>query len=261
MKIPTLLLAGLLVACNAHAQNEVARVNGVAIPQHRMDLFIKSLTAQGRPDSPELRNAVKQELIDRELLAQEAIRRGYGKKPEITAQIDLERQNVLVRALLNESINTNAVSEDAVRKEYERLKVQLGSREYKARHILVDKEDEAKDIISQIKGGGSFEKLAADRSKDQGSKVRGGELEWSAPTAYVKPFGDALTRLKKGQMTDAPVQSQFGWHVIRLDDERALNVPPYDQVKPNLQKQMQQQQQKLAYEKILTELRGKAKIE
>lgn len=261
MKAWTLLLAGLLTAFAAHAQNGVARVNGVAIPQQRMDLFMKDLTAQGRPDTPELRNAIRQEMIDRELLSQEATRRGFGKKPEIAAQLDLARQNVLVRALLNETFHSAPVGEDAIKKEYERIKGQLGSREYKARHILVDKEDEAKDIISQIKGGGSFEKLAADRSKDQGSKVRGGELDWSAPTTYVKPFGEALTRLKKGQMTETPVQSQFGWHVIRLDDERALKVPPYDQVKANLQQQLQQQQQKLAYEKIISELRAKAKIE
>ena len=261
MKSCTLFLAGLLLATAAHAQNGVARVNGVAIPQQRMDLFMKDLTAQGRPDTPELRNAVRQELIDRELLSQEATRRGFAKKAEIAAQLDLARQSVLVRALLNETLHSGTVGEDAIKKEYERIKGSLGSREYKARHILVDKEDEAKDIISQIKGGGSFEKLATDRSKDQGSKVRGGELDWSAPTAYVKPFGEALTRLKKGQMTETPVQSQFGWHVIRLDDERALKVPAYDQVKDTLQKQVQQQQQKLAYEKIISELRAKAKIE
>jgi peptidyl-prolyl cis-trans isomerase C len=261
MKARTLLLAGLLMASTAHAQDGIAKVNGVTIPQQRLDLFMKDLSAQGRPDSPELRNAVRQELIDRELLSQEANRRGFAKRPEVAAQLDLARQNVLVRAFLNDSLHSAPVSEDVIRKEYERIKGQMGSREYKARHILVDKEDEAKDIISQIKGGGSFEKIAGDRSKDQGSKVRGGELDWSAATGYVKPFGDALTRLKKGQMTETPVQSQFGWHVIRLDDERALKVPPYDQVKGNLQQQMQQQQQKQAYEKIITELRAKAKIE
>jgi peptidyl-prolyl cis-trans isomerase C len=261
MKSCILFLAGLLMATAAHAQNGVAKVNGVTIPQQRMDLFLKDLSSQGRPDSPELRNAVRQELIDRELLSQEATRRGLHKNPEVAAQIELARQGVLVRAVLSEAIRSAPVSEDAIKKEYERIKGQLGSREYKARHILVDKEDEAKDIISQIKGGGSFEKLAADRSKDQGTKVRGGELDWSAPSGYVKPFGDALTRLKKGQMTETPVQTNFGWHVIRLDDERALKVPPYDQVKPNLQQQMQQQQQKLSYEKIITDLRAKAKIE
>lgn len=261
MKSVTLFLAGLLMASAAHAQNGVARVNGIAIPQLRLDLFMKDLSTQGRPDSPELRSAVRQELIDRELLSQEATRRGLHKNPEVATQIDLARQSVLVRAVLSEVVRTTPVSEDAIKKEYERIKGQLGAREYKARHILVDKEDEAKDIISQIKGGGSFEKLATDRSKDEGTKVRGGELDWGPATQYVKPFGDALTRLKKGQVTDAPVQTNFGWHVIRLDDERALKVPPYDQVKSNLQQQMQQQQQKLAYEKTVTDLRAKARIE
>lgn len=249
-----LTLAGLLATGAANAQ---IKVNGTTIPQQRVDFFVKNLTAQGRPDSPELREAVKQELINRELMTQEALRRGLEKQTDVAAQIELARQDVLSRAYLQEVVGKSAVSEDAMKKEYERIRGQLGAREYKARHILVEKEDEAKDIIAQIKKGGSFEKLASEKSKDPGSKVKGGELDWAVPTNYVKPFGDALTRLKKGQMTDTPVQSNFGWHVIRLDDERALKVPTYDEVKPNLQQNLQRQ----AQEKALNDLRAKAKIE
>ena len=257
-----LMLAALVAADVAHAQNTPARVNGVTIPQQRVEFFVKNLVAQGRPDSPELRSRVREELINRELMSQEATRRGLDKTPEVVMQVDLSRQDILASSLMREVMRGAAtVNEDAVKKEYERLKVQLGTREFRARHILVDKEDEAKEIIAQIKKGASFEKLAAERSKDPGSKVRGGDLDWSPAGQYVKPFGDALNRLKKGQMTDAPVQTNFGWHVIRLEDERPAKVPNYDQVKGNLQQQMQQQAQKQVYEKTIADLRAKAKIE
>jgi peptidyl-prolyl cis-trans isomerase C len=254
---PSLLAVAMIGLLAAGAANAQIKVNGTTIPQQRVDFFVKNLTAQGRPDSPELRDAVKQELINRELMTQEAVRRGLDKQGEIAIQIDLARQDVLSRAYLQEVAGKSPASEDAMKKEYERIRGQLGTREYKARHILVEKEDEAKDIIAQVKKGASFEKLAAEKSKDPGSKVKGGELDWAVPSNYVKPFGDALTKLKKGQMTDAPVQSNFGWHVIRLDDERSLKVPTYDEVKPNLQQNMQRQ----AQEKALTDLRAKAKIE
>lgn len=259
--LSALLLALLAGGTIAHAQDAPIRVNGVTIPQQRVDFFVKNLVAQGRPDSPELRNAVRQELIDRELLAQEAARRGIAKKPEVVNEIDVSKQGVLIRALVQDAAKAAAITDEALHKEYERIKSQLGTREYKARHILVEKEDEAKEIIAQIKKGGSFEKIAADKSKDPGSKVRGGDLDWSGPDSYVKPFGDALSKLKKGQMTDTPVQTQFGWHIIRLDDERARKIPAFEEVKSNLQQQMAQQQQKQTFEKLITELRAKAKIE
>ena len=251
------LVASLIVVASAHGQGNVATVNGVAIPQQRMDFFMRNLTAQGRPDSPELRNLVKEELINRELMTQEAVRRGLHKKPEVASQLDLTRQDVLSRAFMQEAARVATVNEDAMKKEYERIKGQLGTKEYKPRHILVKTEDEAKEIIAQIKQGASFEKIAAEKSLDPGNKGRGGELDWSVPGSYVKPFGDALVKLKKGQMTDAPVQSNFGWHVVRLDDERSLKVPSYEEVKPNLQQQLQRQ----AGEKTLADLRAKAKIE
>ncbi len=250
--------AGLLAAGAAQAQ---VKVNGTTISQQRVDFFVKNLVSQGRPDTPELRNMVREELINRELLSQEARRRGLDKNPEVSMQMDLARQDILASSLMRDLMRGAEVNEDAVKKEYERLKGQLGSREYKARHILVEKEDEARDIIAQIRKGASFEKLAAEKSRDEGTKVRGGELDWSPAAQYVKPFGDALARLKKGQMTETPVQSNFGWHVIRLEDERAIKVPPYDQVKGNIQQQLQQQSQKQVYEKTLADLRAKAKIE
>jgi peptidyl-prolyl cis-trans isomerase C len=256
-----LVVAGVALAAGALAQNSLTKVNGKTIPQERVDFFVRNVVAQGRPDSPELRAMVREELINRELLAQEAARRGIDKNPEVAIQLDMARQEILMTSLMRDVLKGSTISEEMVKKEYERLKGQLGGREYKARHILVQKEDEARDIIAQIKKGASFEKLAAEKSMDPGSKARGGELDWSTPASYVKPFGDALAKLKKGQMTETPVQSNFGWHVIRLDDERATKVPPYDQVKQNLQQQLTQQAQKQVYDKTLSDLRAKAKIE
>src|ERR1043166_5628656 len=234
-----------------------AKVNGVVIPQSRIDLLMKARVAQGQPDSPEMRKAILDELISREILAQEATKKGLDKNSEIATQIDLSRQGILAGAFVQDYFKANPVSEDAMKGEYDKAKAQWGSKEYKAHHILVKTENEAKDIIAQIKKGAKFEKLASEKSEDTGSKARGGELEWTTPATYVKPFSEALVKLKKGETTQTPVQSQFGWHIIRLDDERALKAPPFDEVKPRVQEQMQQQ----ALHKLVADLRAKAKIE
>src|SRR5262245_5713990 len=228
-------------ALAAHTEAQSVKVNGKEISAARIDAVVKAQIAQGRPDSPELRKTVRDELINREILAQEAQKKGIDKQPDVAAQLDFTRQEVLFNAYLRDYLKANPITEDAMKKEFERVKGQLPSKEYKAHHILVDKEDEAKQLIAKIKKGANFEKTASENSKDQGSKVKGGELDWSPAERYVKPFGDALGKLKKGQMTDAPVQSQFGWHIIRLDEERSTKVPGYDEVKPQLQQMMQSQ--------------------
>jgi len=252
------LAAGLTLAAAAHSQTgALAKVNGVTIPQSRADILIKEMTSQGRPDTPEMRDAIKQELINREIVAQEAVKKGLDKRPEIVTQINLQRQAVLINAYLQDYIKAHPVSDDEVKKEYERVKSSAGGREYKVRHILVETEDEAKQIIAQLNKGASFEKLAGEKSKDQGSKDRGGDLDWATPARYVPAFGQAITKLKKGQLTDAPVQTQFGWHVIRVDDERPSKFPAYDEVKPQIEQQLRQQ----TVNKAFTDLRAKAKIE
>jgi peptidyl-prolyl cis-trans isomerase C len=204
-----------------------------------------------------MREALKQQMINRELMTQEAVRRGLDKGAETAARLTFSRQDVLSTAFIQEALKKTPVTDEAVRKEYERIKAQLGAREYKARHILVAKEDEAKDVIAQLQKGGNFEKIAAERSNDPGSKTSGGDLGWAPPGRYVKPFADALLKLKKGQTTDAPVQTQFGWHVIRVEDERASRIPSFDEAKPQLQQMLQGQ----AVEKAVADLRAKAKIE
>jgi peptidyl-prolyl cis-trans isomerase C len=243
--MPTVLAVALLLGGHAHAQ--VARVNGIAIPQAYMDVIVQAQTARGQPDSPELRNGIKDTLINQEVLAQEALRRGLDKNPNVAAQIALQRQEILVNAFVQDYIKSNPVSDEAVRKEYERQKAAVGNREYKARHILVEKEEEAKEAIAQIRKGVPFEKVAGERSRDQGTRVKGGELDWAIATNY----------LKKGQITDTPVQSPFGWHVIRLDDERPFKAPPFDDVKANMQRGLQQ----VMVQKYVMDLRAKAKVE
>ncbi len=249
------LACSAALACTAQAQG--VKVNGKEIPASRIEAVVKSQIAQGRPDTPDLRNNIREELINREIVAQEALKKGIDKQSDVAAQIDFTRQEILFNAYLRNHVRANPISEDVLKKEYERLKPQLPAKEYRAHHILVEKEDDAKGLIAQIKKGGNFEKLATAMSKDQGSKVKGGDLDWAPAERYVKPFGDALARLKKGQVTDTPVQTQFGWHVIRLDDERSTKIPSFEEARPELQQLMQRQ----LVQKVVAELRAKAKIE
>lgn len=247
-----LAVTAALAAPAALAQ--VAKVNGVTIPQSRSDALAREATAQGRADNPELRNMIKQELISREVMAQEAVRLGLNKNPEVSTQLDLNRQAVLSRAYVNDIVKRNPPTEEALRKAYEQNKDQPAASEYKARHILVGTEAEAKTLITQINGGADFAKLAAEKSRDEGSKGQGGELNWSPVNSYVRPFAEAMVQLKKGEMTAAPVQSQFGWHIIRLDDKRGLS---YEVLKPQLQQFVQQE----SVQKAIADLRAKAKVE
>ncbi|MBC7944449.1 MAG: peptidylprolyl isomerase [Burkholderiales bacterium] len=235
----------------------IATVNGVAIPQSKLELMVKARAAQGQPDTPELRESLKDELITREIIAQAAKEKGLDNNPEIAAQFDLLRQSILINAYLEDYAKTHPVNDETMRQEYEKVKTVQGDvKEYKARHILVENEKEAKDIVAQLKKGGSFEKLAKEKSKDPGSKAKGGDLDWSTTGNYVGPFGDALKGLKKGEYTQTPVQTQFGYHVIKLEDERPYKFPEFEEVKPQLQQGMQQQQR----EKAINELKAKAKI-
>ena len=232
-------------------------VNGVAIPQSRIDAMNKELTAQGQPDTAERQQAVRDELVNREILAQAASKRGLDKNPDIAAQMEMARQAVLVRALFEEEVKKNPITDAQLQQQYEQFKGTMGTNEYKVRHILVDKEDDAKAIIAELNKGGDFAKLAKDKSKDPGSKDNGGDLDWGPSGRYVKPFGDAITSLQKGQMTSVPVKTDFGYHVIRLDDVRPLTVPPFAELKEQFRQRAQQQQ----IQKLVMDLRQRAKVE
>jgi peptidyl-prolyl cis-trans isomerase C len=248
------LLLGITPAFAADAP--VAKVNGVAIPQAQLDEIAKAQAAQGHADTPELRARIRDHLIVQEVLAQEAVKRGLDKTKQGTAQLAIVRQQALAQMFLQDYERRHPISDDTLKQEYDKVKTQVGDKEYHAHHILVKTEDEAKGIIAQLKKGANFEKLAAEKSEDS-SKSNGGDLGWSGPERYVPAFGNALKKLKKGQFTDTPVQTQFGWHVIRLDDERSRKFPSFEEVKPQIQAQLQQQ----AVGKAINDLRTKAKVE
>ena len=254
----TLLAFSLLAlfASSAQAAEPYAKVNGKSIPANRAEVLMANQLAQGQAKTPDLEKAVKEELVRREILAQAATAKGIDKKSEVQAQVELARQGVLIGAYLNEFARGVKITDEDVQKEYDNLKGALGDKEYKARHILVDKEEDAKSIVEKLKKGEKFEELAK-ASKDPGSKDKGGELGWANKASYVPPFAEAMTKLAKGKYTEAPVQSNFGWHVIQLDDIRELKAPNFDDVKPQIIQRMRQ----MAVEKHILDLRAKAKVE
>jgi peptidyl-prolyl cis-trans isomerase C len=232
-------------------------VNGVAIPQNRIDAMNRELTAQGQPETPERNAAIKDELVNREVLAQAAAKRGLDKNPEVAAQMEMAKQAVLVRALFENEMKANPITDAQLQAQYETFKGQMGTNEYKVRHILVEKEDEAKAVIADLSKGGDFAKIAKEKSKDPGSKDNGGDLDWGPSARYVKPFADTVVKLPKGQTTTAPVKTDFGYHVIRVDDVRPLKVPEFAELKEQFRQRAQQAQ----VQKLVQELRSKAKVE
>ncbi len=254
----TLLAAtfSLLLPTAQAADNTVATVNGKPIKQSLMDFIVKDATARGQKIDDNIRNNIVEKLISSELFIQEAQKQGIDKQPDYQAKEELMRRELLVNTYIENFIKKNPVSDADIKAEYDRLKQQMGDKEYNARHILVQTEQEAKDIIAQLGKGADFAKLAKEKSKDTGSKDNGGELNWFSPAGMVKPFADAVSALQKGKYTTTPVQSQFGWHVIKLEDVRTAQPPALDKVKEGLQKQIQQRN----LEKVLSSLREKSKI-
>lgn len=244
------------LALPVSAQN-IAIVNGKAVPKARAEALAQQVARSGRPVTPELEGQIKDEVIAREIFMQEAQKLGLDATEDFKTQIELARQTILIRELFADFQKKNPVTDEEIKAEYDKFAAANGGKEYKARHILVEKESEAKDIIARLKKGAKFEDIAKKQSKDPGSGAKGGDLDWANPGSYVKEFTEALIKLNKGQTTDAPVQSQFGWHVIRLDDVRQAQLPKLDEVKPQIAQQLQQQ--RLA--KFQEDLRAKAKVE
>lgn len=245
-------------AAPAVKEPAAATVNGIAIAKSRVDMIVQQGLAAGQPDSPEARKGIIEKLAMQTLAADEAIKKGLDKSPEIMAQIDLIRQSVLANAYVQDLIKNSTASDDMLKAEYEKIKATITGTEYKARHILVEKEADAKDIIAKLKKDpGLFEKLAMEKSKDAGSKVRGGELGWFDLSRMVPEFGSAVSKLEKGAITQEPVKTQFGYHVIQLEDSRPIEAPPFEEVKPQLAQHLQQQN----VQKQMEDLKAKAKIE
>ncbi|MBC3906380.1 peptidylprolyl isomerase [Undibacterium umbellatum] len=251
-----LLVVLLATALPAMAQN-LATVNGKAIPASRLEILVKQVTAQGQQqDSPQLRAMLKQELINREVLIQEAEKSGLANNAEVKQAIEASRQSILVRALMIEQLKKSPVSDAEVQAEYDKLKAQAGDKEYHLYHILLEKEDDAKAVISKLKAGAKFEELAK-QSKDAGSASKGGDLEWSTPNNWDPTFATAVKALQKGQFTETPVKSQAGFHIIKLDDTRTAKFPTVEEVKPQFVEGLQQQRVQ-AYQQALIK---KAKIQ
>jgi peptidyl-prolyl cis-trans isomerase C len=248
--------AAFSIAVPALAQN-VAIVNGKPVPASRVEALAAQLAKAGRPVSVEMQGQLKDEVIAREIFMQEAQKRGLDATDDFRNQIELARQTLLIRELFADYQKANPVTDEDIKAEYDKFAAANGGKEYRARHILVEKEDEAKAIIAQLKKGGKFDEIAKKQSKDPGSGANGGDLDWANAASYVPEFSTALVKLTKGQTTQTPVKSQFGWHVIRLDDIREAQLPKLEEVKPQIAQQLQQQ--KLA--KFQEELRSKAKIE
>ena len=257
-QIATQLAAVLasLAALPAHAQN-IAIVNGKAVPTARADALAQQVAKSGRPVTPEMQGQLREEVIMREIFMQEAQKRGLDVTEDFRIQMELARQSLLIRELFAEFQKQNPVSDADAKAEYDKFASANTAKEYKARHILVEKEADAKAIIASLKKGGKFDEIAKKSSKDPGSGANGGQLDWAAAGSYVKEFSDAMTALEKGKTTETPVKSQFGYHIIRLDDVREPQLPKFDEVKPQITQQLAQQ--KLA--KFQDELRSKAKVE
>jgi peptidyl-prolyl cis-trans isomerase C len=240
----------------AFAQN-AAIVNGKPVPKARMDVLAQQLASAGRPVTPEMQGQLREEVIAREIFMQEAQKQGLDATEDYKNQLELARQAILIRQLFENYRKKNAVSDADVQAEYDKFVAANAGKEYKARHILVETEDLAKKILADLKKGQKFEDIAKKQSKDPGSGANGGDLDWAAPASFVPEFSEAMVKLKKGEMTTAPVKSQFGYHIIRVDDIRQAQLPKVEEVKPQITQQLQQQR----LQKYQEELRAKAKVE
>ena len=252
------VVAGLLAlsAQGVLAQN-IAVVNGKAVPKARLDALAQQVARSGRPVTPEMDGQLREEVIAREVFMQEAEKQGLSSSDDFKVQMELARQTILIRELFAAYQKKNPIVDADLKAEYDKFAAANGGKEYKAHHILVEKEADAKAILASLKKGGKFEDIAKKQSKDPGSGAKGGDLDWANPASYVPEFSAALLKLSKGQTTETPVKTQFGYHIIRVDDTRDAKLPSFEEVKPQIAQQMQQQ--KLAA--FQDELRKKAKVE
>ena len=255
--LATAVAAAVLASPFAAQAQNVTTVNGKPVPKARVEALMQQATRQGQPRTPELEVQVRDEIVLREMFVQEAVRQGLATTPAYKAQIEMARESILIRELFADYQKKHPVTEADIKAEYEQYKKQAGGNEYRARHILVEKEEDAKALIAQLQGGAKFEDLAKKNSKDPGSGANGGDLDWANPTSYVAPFSEALVKLKKGEMTTTPVKSDFGYHIIRLDDVRAAQPQPLEEMTPQITQHLNQV--KLA--QFRDEVRAKAKTD
>lgn len=255
--VATALTCLMSLGATAVMAQNVAIVNGKAVPKTRLDSLAQQIESSGRPITPEMQGQLREEVIAREVFMQEAEKLGLSATDDFKVQMELARQTILIRQLFSDYQKKNPISDADLKAEYDKFAAANGGKEYKARHILVAKEADAKTIIANLKKGGKFEDIAKKQSTDTGSGANGGDLDWANPSSYVPEFSAAMLKLNKGQLTAEPVKTQFGYHVIRVDDVRDVKLPAFDEVKPQISQQMQQE--KLGA--FQQNLRSKAKVE
>lgn len=253
---PLIALIFTLLSHQTLAADNIATVNGKPIKQSMLDFIIKDETARGQKIDDNAKNIITQKLISSEILIQEAQRLGLDKQADYQFKEEFLRRELLANAFISDYLKKNPISEADIKAEYEAGKKLLGDKQYRASHILVSTESEAKDIIAQLNKNGDFAKIAKEKSKDTGSKEKGGDLDWFSPAAMVKPFADAITTMTKGAVS-GPIQTQFGWHVIKLVDSRPMQLPAFDKVKDNIKQKLHQRK----LETVMLDLREKAKID
>ena len=262
-----LIIATIVSAPVASADKPFVAVNGVVVSQATADLFTANAKANGMRDTPESKNRIREELIRRELILQEAKRIGIDKKPEVAAEAEVEKQKmivqaeavkqtIIIRAYVQDFVKQHPVTDEQLKAAYDAYRAKGGNTEYQVRHILAKNEADAKAIIVKLNQGAKFDELAK-QSIDTGSAASGGDLGWSSPAKFVKPFAEALAGLKKGKYSAAPVKTDFGYHVIKLEDTRQLKVPSFDEMKHMLNNEAEA----MMVEKMLADLRAKAKIQ
>jgi peptidyl-prolyl cis-trans isomerase C len=247
------------LSSSVYAQN-AAIVNGKAIPKAQLDKLVQK---SNRPDNPQVRDQAREMLVTRELILQEANNRGLTQKESVREQLEQSKMGVLIAAVFEDYVEKEGVAESELKAAYEQVKDQYTGKEYHVEHILVEKEADAKAITAQIKAGGNFEKIAKEKSKDPGSAPNGGDLGWVSDKALVPEFSKAMVQLKKGQVTDKPVKTQYGWHIIKLDDVRDVKAPSMEEIKDQLKQMITADQnwQKAKFSELLQKLRAKAKIQ
>ena len=262
LKLQALLTSSLfaiLLSANAVAQNAVI-VNGKAIPKSQLDKLVEKT---GKSDNPQVRDQAREMLITRELVLQEADKRGVIQKESVREQLEQSRVGVLVAAVFEDYVEREGVSDAELKAAYENVKDEYSGKEYHVEHILVDKEADAKAIIAQLKAGANFEDIAKAKSKDPGSAKNGGDLGWVSDKSLVPEFSKAMVQLKNGQTTDKPVKSQFGYHIIKVVDSREAKAPSLDEMKDQLKQMIMADQnwQKAKFSEMMQKLRAKAKIQ
>ena len=248
-----------LLSSTVYAQN-AAIVNGKAIPKAQLDKLVQK---SNQPDNPQVRDQAREMLVTRELILQEANNRGVMQKESVREQLEQSKMGIVIAAVFEDFVEKEGVAESELKAAYEQVKTQYTGKEYHVEHILVEKEADAKAITAQIKAGGNFEQIAKEKSKDPGSAPNGGDLGWVSDKALVPDFSKAMVQLKKGQITDKPVKTQYGWHIIKLDDVRDVKAPSMEEIKDQLKQMITADQnwQKAKFSELMQKLRAKAKIQ